>query len=72
MLTRTQFDSLLRSWRTHSTLEAIGRQLGVTRQAVYEWQRGNAVPSDTVLLLAERLMKDKRGKLYERAGRETS
>lgn len=68
MITHDQFDSLLRSWREHSTLEAIGRELGVTRQAVYEWQKGNAVPSDTVLLLAERLMKDRKGKLYERAG----
>lgn len=68
MLTHAQFDSLLRSWRENSTLEAIGRELGVTRQAVHEWQKGNAVPSDTVLLLAERLMKDKKGKLYERAG----
>lgn len=68
MITRTQFDSLLRSWRTHSTLEAIGKELGVTRQAVYEWQKGKSLPSDTVLLLAERLMKDKKGKLYERAG----
>lgn len=55
MLTHTQFDLLLRSRRSHSTLDAIGRELGVTRQAVYAWLKGSAVPSDTVLLLAERL-----------------
>lgn len=53
MLTRPQFDSLLRSRRRHSTLDAIGRELGVTRQAVHAWLKGSAVPSDTVLLLAE-------------------
>ena len=55
MLTRPQFDSLLRARRSHSTLDAIGRELGVSRQAVYAWLKGTAVPSDTVLLLAERL-----------------
>lgn len=53
MLTRPQFDSLLRSRRSHSTLDAIGRELGVSRQAVYAWLKGAAVPSDTVLILAE-------------------
>lgn len=53
MLNRPQFDSLLRSRRAHSTLGAIGRDLGVSRQAVYAWLKGSAVPSDTVLLLAE-------------------
>ena len=53
MLTRPQFSALLRSRRSHSTLDAIGRELGVSRQAVYAWLKGSAVPSDTVLLLAE-------------------
>lgn len=53
MFTHTQFSALLRSRRRHSTLDAIGRELGVTRQAVYAWLKGTAVPSDTVLLLAE-------------------
>lgn len=56
MLTHPQFDSLLRSRRRHATMDAIGRELGVTRQAVYAWLKGSAVPSDTVLLLAECLM----------------
>ena len=55
MLTHTQFDSLLRARRSRSTLDAIGRELGVSRQAVHAWLKGAAVPSDTVLLLAERL-----------------
>lgn len=43
----------------------------MTRQAVYEWQKGKVKPCNTVLLLAERVMKDRKGKLNGRAGRET-
>lgn len=53
MLTHPQFAALLRARRAHSTLDAIGRELGVSRQAVHAWLRGAATPSHTVLLLAE-------------------
>ena len=71
VITHEQFNSQLHAWRTRLTLDAIGKELGVTRQAVYEWMKGSSIPSNTVLLLAERLMKDKKGKLNGRAGRES-
>ena len=34
---------------------AVGRELGVTRQAVHRWIKGHAPPPKTVILLAELL-----------------
>lgn len=68
-MNRAEFDSLLGSLRTRMTLDAIGKDLGVTRQAVFMWLKGTALPSDTVLLLAGHLRK--KWSSNERAGRKT-
>lgn len=63
MLTTEQFTNWLRIRRGSagkSSLSAIGQELGVTRQAVHQWINGTATPSDTVLLLAERIMREPR------------
>lgn len=39
---------------------AIGRSLGVTHEAVRGWVSGKINPSNTVLLLADRLMREPR------------
>lgn len=55
MLTSVEFHKQLVSRRQGTTLASIGRELGVSRQAVDQWIQGHTEPSGTVLLLAEHL-----------------
>jgi hypothetical protein len=56
MLTRSEFVAWLRTRLSagHS-LTAIGRDLGVSRQAVQQWLSGATQPSRMALMLAEQL-----------------
>lgn len=60
MITPSDFVSYLQIRRQSATLDCLGSELGVTRQAVHQWLRGSATPSATVLLLAERIMREPR------------
>jgi transcriptional regulator with XRE-family HTH domain len=54
MLTRKQFVRLLATRRAQGeTMDAISKQLGVTRQALYLWQAGTNDPPKPILLLAQ-------------------
>lgn len=58
MLTPEQFTNWLLIRRGSATLSRIGQELGVSRQAVHQWLNGSSIPSSTVLLLAERIMRE--------------
>jgi transcriptional regulator with XRE-family HTH domain len=54
MLTRPEFVAWLAARRSAGdSLTAIGRDLGVSRQAVQQWLNGATQPSRMVLMLAE-------------------
>lgn len=56
MLTRSEFLTWLDVRRsTGESLTAIGRDLGVSRQAVQQWISGATQPSSMALKLAEQL-----------------
>jgi transcriptional regulator with XRE-family HTH domain len=56
MLTCSEFVKWLVPRRSAGdSLTAIGRDLGVSRQAVQQWLSGATQPSRTVLMLAEQL-----------------
>lgn len=58
MLTPSQFTGCLASWREQGmTLSAIGKQFGVSYQAVQQWISGETQPSKTVLILAEQILR---------------
>jgi transcriptional regulator with XRE-family HTH domain len=56
MLTPSEFLAWLRVLRSRGdSFTAIGRQLGVSRQAVQQWLSGATQPSRMALMLAEQL-----------------
>lgn len=60
-LTPAEFRTWLRDRLTHGyTRAALGKSLGVTGMAITRWLTGSGV-SNTVLLLAERIMGEKAG-----------
>lgn len=45
--------------RAKESMAAIGRSLGVKRQCVYRWMSGESQPSETVILLADHVAKQR-------------
>lgn len=62
-LTPKQFRKYLVRRKAKESMAAIGRDLGVSRQAVKQWIDGDTDPSNVVLLVAAMHMKMESGTL---------